>query len=192
MLNTQRQSANSNPAPFPSDPFWSSVGHSTATKLWRPRAAEARRVALNDPATLVVTDFTRETPVTATEDRAIDAALQDMMAAGVRALLVVRGDLVSGLITSYDVQGERPLQLSRASNYTLHDELEVGHIMTPWDRVPKLDWSWLSGARVGEVADLFGNTDATHVVVVEHVSKNEAFARGLISRTRLYRQLGHN
>src|SRR5579862_2520206 len=107
MLNTQPRSAHKTLTPFPSDPPWSSIGHSTATKLWRPGAAEARRVALNDPATLVVTDFTREPPVTATEDRAIDDALQDMVLAGVRALLVVRGDLVSGLITSYDVQGER-------------------------------------------------------------------------------------
>jgi DeoR family transcriptional regulator, catabolite repression regulator len=127
--------------------------------------------------------------MTVTEDRPIQDALRDMIGAGVRALVVVRGDLVSGLITSYDIQGERPLQFLRASSYTLRDEIEVGHIMTPWDRAPKVDWSWLSVARAGEVAELFSNTDASHMVVVEHVSNNGAFVRGLISRTRLYCQL---
>jgi len=78
--------------------------------------------------------------VTVTEDRSIDDALRDMMLAGVRALLVVSEDAVTGLITSYDIQGERPLQFLLTSNYTRHDEIEVGHIMTPWERVPRLDW----------------------------------------------------
>jgi CBS-domain-containing membrane protein len=51
---------------------------------------------------------------TVTEDRSIDDALRDMMLAGVRALLVVREDAVTGLVTSYDIQGERPLQFLRS------------------------------------------------------------------------------
>lgn len=190
MLNARPRSANDNFVLFSSSPFRPSVEHSSTAKLWRPGAAQARYVALNDPATLVVTDFTREPPATVTEDRPIDDALQDMMVSGVRALVVVCGDLVSGLITSYDIQGERPLQFLRASTCTRHDEIEVRHIMTPWDRVPKLDWSRLSVARVRDVADLFSNSDASHWVVVEYVKTNGAFVRALISRTRLYRQLG--
>lgn len=189
MHNYQIRSTDSNIVQFSNRPFRSFIEHSADTKLWRPGAAESRRVTRNDPATLVVTDFTREAPVTVTQDRPIDDALQDMMAAGVRALLVVSGDLLSGLITSYDVQGERPSQLQRASSHTRH-EIEVGQIMTPWDQVPKLDWSWLGVVRVGDIADLFSAADATHVVVVEHVNKTEAFVRALISRTRVYRQLG--
>jgi CBS-domain-containing membrane protein len=191
MLGAEPRSANGNLVLFSSGPLWPSVEHSSAAKLWRPGAAQLRHVALNDPATLVVTDFTREPPATVTEDRPIDDALQDMMVAGVRALVVVRGDLVSGLVTSYDVQGERPLQFLRASSYTRHDEIEVRHIMTPWDRVPKLDWSRLSVARVRDVADLFSKWDASHLVVVEYVMNNGVFVRALISRTRLHRQLGH-
>jgi CBS domain-containing protein len=159
-------------------------------KLWHPPAAEARRVALADPAARVVTDFTREPPMTVTEDRLIDDALRDMITAGIRALLVVRGDLVSGLITSYDIQGERPLQFLRTSSYTRHDEIEVGHIMTRWDRVPRLDWRSVRAARVYDVAKAFEITCATHLVLVEHLEHDEAFVRGLLSRTRLERQLG--
>jgi DeoR family transcriptional regulator, catabolite repression regulator len=164
--------------------------YSPAAKLWRPRAAEGRRVALTDPAECLVTDFMREPPTTVTEDRPIDDALRDMITGGVRALLVVRGDLVSGLITSYDIQGERPLQFLRTSTYMRHGEIEVGHIMTHWDHVPKLDWRSLLAARVYDVAKAFERTCATHLVAVEHLVRDEAFVRGLISRTRLERQLG--
>src|SRR5487761_1913324 len=59
-----------------------------------------------DPAVLAITDFTREHPITVEEDRQIDAALEDMIRFGVRALLVVRERRIVGLLTSYDIQGE--------------------------------------------------------------------------------------
>ena len=112
------------------------------------------------------------------------------MVAGVHALLVVRGDLVSGLITSYDIQGDRPLILLLAPKHRPADQIEVGQIMTPWDRVPKLDWSSVSAARVSDLARVFRRTNATHLVVVENPGRKGAFVRALISRRRLNRQLG--
>jgi CBS domain containing-hemolysin-like protein len=138
-----------------------------------------------------VTDFTWEQPVTVTEDRSVDDALRDMMLAGVRALLVVHQDDVTGLITSYDIQGERPLQFLLTSNYTRHDEIEVGHIMTPWERVPTLDWRDICTARVNDVVEFFGRTRTTHVILVEKTEHEGAFVRGVISRTQLERQLRH-
>jgi hypothetical protein len=176
----------------PNKSLQSATEHSPVAKLWRPRTGEARRVALADPAVRLVTDFTREPPMTVTEDRLIDDALRDMIVAGVRALVVVRGELVSGLITSYDIQGERPMQFLRTSTYTRHDEIEVGHIMTPWDQVPKLDWRSVRTARVRDVAMAFASVCATHLVLVERVARDETFVRGLLSRTRLERQLGHS
>jgi CBS domain-containing protein len=66
------------------------------------------RIALSDPAVRVVTDFMLEQPLTVAEDRPIDEALREMIVAGVRALVVVHGNVVTGLVTSYDIQGERP------------------------------------------------------------------------------------
>jgi CBS domain containing-hemolysin-like protein len=138
-----------------------------------------------------VTDFTWEQPVTVTEDRSIDDALRDMMLAGVRALLVVHEDAVTGLITSYDIQGERPLQFLFTSNYTRHDEIEVGHIMTPWERVPRLDWRDVCAAHVNDIVEFFSRTRTTHVVLVQQAEHEGAFVRGVISRTQLERQLRH-
>jgi hypothetical protein len=130
-----------------------------------------------------MTDFTREPPTTVTEDRTIDDALVDMVVAGVHALLVVRGDLVRGLITSYDIQGDRPLILLRSPSHRPADQIEVRQVMTRWDQVPTLAWSWVK-------AGAFTKTGASHVVIVENVDHQGAFARALISRRRLIRQLG--
>jgi CBS domain-containing protein len=137
-----------------------------------------------------MTDFTREPPATVTEDRSIDDALEGMVFAGVHALLVVRGDLVSGLITSYDIQGDRPLILLMAPSYRRPDQIAVREIMTPWDQVPNLDWSLVNAARVFELARAFRRMRATHLVVEQNLEYRGAFVRALISRRRLNRQLG--
>jgi CBS-domain-containing membrane protein len=154
-----------------------------------PRAAEAR-VALSDPALLAVTDFVFEQPVTVPRDCSLDDALQEMIRAGVRALLVVHLGVVIGIITASDIQGERPLQFLAGSGYRRHDEVEVGHIMTPWGGVAKLDWQTLGSQRVSDLVAFFGSTAATHAVVLDRVNQGELIVRGLVSRTRLERQLG--
>jgi CBS-domain-containing membrane protein len=142
------------------------------------------RALPTEPAARVMTDFTRDLPVTVGADRLIDDALRDMMVAGVRALLVVRADSVVGLITSYDIQGERPLQFLASSGFSRHDEIAVGHIMTPWVEVAKLDMEWVSRARVADVGRHFRRTLASHIVVTERGGGGEMI-RGLFSRTRI-------
>jgi CBS domain-containing protein len=157
----------------------------------RPRGA-TKGLTLADPACHVVTDFLWEQPITVPQEFSIDDALREMIQAGVRALLVVHDEVVTGLITSYDIQGERPLQFLAESGYRRHDEIEVGHIMTPWERAPTLDWRALGRTRVADLAALFRCTAATHVIMVERTDEGTSAVRGLISRTRLERQLGHS
>jgi CBS-domain-containing membrane protein len=165
------------------------VKDSGAARLRPPRAAETR-LAYSDPAMRVVTDFVWEQPLTVSEQHLIDDALWLMIQAGVRALLVVRDEAVTGVITSYDIQGERPLQFLAICGYGRHDQIEVGHVMTQWEQVPRLDWQFLGRARVSDLAAFFRSTSATHVVVVEYGDQGETFVRGLVSRARLERQLG--
>jgi CBS-domain-containing membrane protein len=148
-------------------------------------------VGLDDPAVLVTTDFRQTPPITVPEHRFIDEALRDMVRFGVRALLVTRDSAVTGLVTSYDIQGERPLQFLQGSTFTRHEEIEVGHIMTPWDQVPMVEWSMLEAARVSDVLEIFAGTAATHLMVVESPSIGAATVRGMISRIRAQRQLRH-
>ena len=154
------------------------------------RTQPARKVALTEPAESVMTDFTWKTPITVAVDRFIDDALSDMIIAGVRALLVVRGEVVVGLITSYDIQGDRPAQFQNGSGFTSHSDIEVGHIMTPWEAVPTLDVPWVSLATVGDVVERFQRRGDSHFLVVEYVEQGGAFVRGMFSRTDVQRQLG--
>lgn len=154
------------------------------------RAQPPRKVALTEPAERVMTDFTWKTPVTVAVDRFIDDALREMFIAGVRALLVVRGEVVVGLITSYDIQGDRPAQFQNGSGFTSHSNIEVGHIMTPWEAVPTLDVPWVSLATVGDVVERFQRRGDSHFLVVEYMEQGGAFVRGIFSRTEVQRQLG--
>jgi hypothetical protein len=143
-----------------------------------------------DPAIHAITDFTREHPVTVDDERQIDDALGDMIHLGVRAMLVMRGQRIVGLITSYDIQGERPLQFLQTSNYSRHQDIRVGHIMTPWDKLSALDWDGIQSARAGDLLQLLEEAGLTHLLVVERAKKNGApIVRALVSRARLARQL---
>ena len=143
-----------------------------------------------DPAIYAVTDFTREYPVTVDEERQIDDALGDMIHLGVRAMLVVREQRIVGLITSYDIQGERPLQFLQTSNYSRHQDIRVGHIMTPWDKLLAVHWESIQEARAGDLLHVLEEAGLTHLLVIEGGKKNAApIVRALVSRARLARQM---
>lgn len=137
-----------------------------------------------------MTDFTCDAPVTVEVSRFIDDALRDMIAAGVRTLLVMRGEDVVGFITSIEIQGERPLQFLNGSGVTRHSEIEVGHIMTPWNSVPTVDLPCVASATVADVIERFRRKGHSHFVVVEYAEQGGAFLRGMFSRTELEHRLG--
>jgi CBS domain-containing protein len=162
---------------------------SDAGVLPRRSTSSDQRVKLTDPAVAVMNDFTREFPVTVDEERQIDAALGDMIRLGVRALLVVRERQVVGLITSYDIEGERPLQCIQRLSYTRRQDILVGHVMTPWTDLLTLSWRAITDACAGDLLEVFRETDLMHLLVVESAA-GASLVRGLFSRTRLERQLG--
>lgn len=153
------------------------AAHPPAPRLWR-RGRPIGRFAPNDPATLLITDFSREAAWTVTQERSIDDAQRDMACAGVGALLVVTSEVVIGLVPSEDVQGRRP-----------RGEMQVGHVMTPWGRVPALDWRSISVSRVRHLEEWARNTRATHAFLVEQLDDME-YVRGLLSRAHIERSLG--
>ena len=152
-------------------------------------ASSGFRVKLNDHAVLAMTDFTREYPITVDEEQQIDAALADMVRLGVRAMLVVRGQKVVGFISSYDIEGERPLQYLLSSNHTRHRDIQVGRIMTPWSDLVALNWRAVKDANVGDLFNVFSHSDAMHLLVLEMGADGATYVRGLFSKTRLERQL---
>jgi hypothetical protein len=62
--------------------------------------------------------------------------------------------------------------------------------MTPLAQLRLLDYHQVTVASAGDLADQFRGTDTTHVLVIERAAAGTGQVRGLISRSRLLRQLG--
>ena len=158
--------------------------------LPRRSILDGQRLEPGDPAIYAITDFKRDYPMTVEPERQIDDALTDMIRLGVRALVVAKEQRLVGLVTSYDIQGERPMQFLQSSNYSRHQDIRIMHIMTPWDELLALDWESVESARAGELWALFQRTNLTHMLIVEVDRKtSHSVVRALASRARLARQL---
>jgi CBS domain-containing protein len=158
--------------------------------LPRRSILDGQRLEPGDPAIYAITDFKRDYPMTVEPERQIDEALTDMIRLGIRALVVAKEQRLVGLVTSYDIQGERPMQFLQSSNYSRHEDIRVMHIMTPWDELLALDWESVESARAGELSALFQRTNLTHMLIVEVDRKtSHSVVRALASRARLVRQL---
>jgi CBS domain-containing protein len=155
------------------------------------RPAEYPDLRSKDPAIHAMTDFTHKFPISVAPERSIDEALADMMRFGVRSLLVISGDSVVGLITSYDIEGTRPARFSQRSNITRREYIRVGDIMTEWDDLPTVDWSTMQSARIADLLEIFHGVGVMHLLVVEgDDSGGSTVVRGLVSRNRLESRLG--
>ena len=143
----------------------------------------------NDPAVHAMTDFTSKFAITVAPDRQIDAALADMVRLSVRAMLVGRADRVVGLITSYDIEGPRPARFAERLQVTRREDITVGDIMTAWDDLPTLDWRTIQTARISDLLEISEGMGVMHLLVVESDDRGAEVVRGLISRSRIERQL---
>jgi CBS domain-containing protein len=105
-------------------------------------------------------------------------------------LLVISGESVVGLITSYDIEGARPLNFLQRSSITRREHIRVGDIMTEWEDLPTVDWSTMQSARIADLLEIFHGVGLMHLLVVEGESSGGAtIVRGLVSRARLERRL---
>jgi CBS domain-containing protein len=158
--------------------------------------ATAPALAPTAPALDAMTDLATEAAHVVTPERQIDEALRDMIAFGVRLLLVVSDHDVLGAITSYDISGERPIQFLqdpfRSGKPHRHADITVADIMTPVGEIRPLRLGWVAGATAADVAALFRSRPDTHLLVAEDEPGGGVVIRGIFSRSRLERQLdGH-
>lgn len=164
-------------------------------RLLTPTAARPAALRPGAPAIEVMTDLADDAPHVAPPEQPIDAALGDMIRYGVRLLLVARDEDVVGLITSYDIMGERPIQFLQGTFGTdparRHSDIKVADIMTPLADTHPLQYGWVRLATVADIAALFREDRASHLLVLDQDGGGGRFAvRGIFSRTRLERQFG--
>lgn len=157
--------------------------------LLRPACVLPDRVTLDNPALDVMTDFRRMTAFIATPGDSITQAEERMHRRKVKLLFVMDSDdRVAGLVTSTDIYGEKPMQLVQ-SRRIRRDEILVGDIMTPVDRLEAVDFDDLAHARVGHVLETLKSRGRQHAIVIEQVGDRQ-MVRGLLSLTQLCKQLG--
>ncbi|MHB1354096.1 MAG: CBS domain-containing protein [Thiobacillus sp.] len=157
--------------------------------LVRPACILPERVGLENPALDVMTDFRRLTAFIATPGDTIKQAEERMIRRKVRLLFVMDTlDRVAGLITSTDIQGEKPLKIVQSRGIR-RDEVLVADIMTPVDRLEAVDFDDIAHARVGHVLETLKARGRQHALVIEH-TEGRQMVRGLLSLSQLCKQLG--
>lgn len=148
-------------------------------------------VTLDSPALEVVTDLTRVKAATVHPDTPLRQAEQMMIYQGVRMLFVVTHmPHVEGLVTSTDLQGERPMSIvhERQLHY---DELCVRDVMTDWSALDAIDHARLSAASVGSLIATLARVGRHHLLVVQNATdRTLRCVRGIVSRAQIERQLG--
>ncbi len=163
----------------------------TSLTMKRPEHGPLRRVTAESPATEVMTDLYKITPVTVMPYMSIEGANRKMIDHGVRLLFVTNDEReILGIITATDILGEKPMKHLQRVGGTRGDIL-VQDIMTPKDALQTLDFRDVVKARVGDIVATLKEAGRQHTLVVERERHTDTpVVRGMFSSTRIGRQLG--
>jgi CBS domain-containing protein len=146
-----------------------------------------------DPALTVMTDFRERASVIVPDTALVDEALEHMRHTGVRCAFAIdaRRSLVVGLITAYDITGEKPMQFMQ-SEAIPRREVMVRDIMQEISECPVADIKQIERATVAAVSNMFAKNQLTHVPVVETSDTGEHRLRGLLSAAKVKRLLSRS
>ena len=148
-------------------------------------------VTLDSPGRAVMTDLTHVRAATIGPDTPLTEARQTMIHQGVRLLFVVSEmPCVDGLITSTDLEGERPLQQINQRGVK-YEELVVDDVMSPLSSLDAIALEDLSHATVATVIATLKQVGRRHLLVIQKAGTGHGpWVRGVISQTQIERQLG--
>jgi CBS domain containing-hemolysin-like protein len=150
---------------------------------------DAWQVRLTDPAHIVMTDFRERAFFKVNADEPIEEALDKMKHAGLRAAFVLdkHSDKLLGLITSYDIMGEKPLRFAQSAGFTDHHDIVVSDVMEHVNDMVAIDVHDVEKADVQSVLDVLQKSGRTHLPVVEIKPGEAPHLRGLFSASRVMR-----
>lgn len=148
------------------------------------------QVTMENPALEVMTDLQKVKVITTRPEVSIDEALQKMIQAEVRLLIVMdaQGSVV-GLIDVHDIMGEKPLnQISQTR--IPRSEIRVRDVMMRIGEIQALKFDEVEQADVGNVVATLRESGRQHVLVVDEDEQGQTSIRGIFSLTQIARQLG--
>lgn len=144
-------------------------------------------VHLDDPASTVFTDFTREHPVTISPDTSIKQALDKMKQTGTCVCLVIdENQHLLGELIADDIVGDKPIRLTETTGIDYAD-ITVKMIMQPREKIRVLEIEHLRNARVGHIIATLHALESRYVLVV-----GNGCIRGLYAAGQISRQLGRS
>ena len=146
-----------------------------------------------DPALTVMTDFRERGSITVPDTDGIDKALEHMRHTGVRCAFAIDEPkcVVVGLITAYDIIGEKPMQYMQ-SRALQRREVLVRDIMQAILDCRVVDIKQIELATVAAVSNMFAKNRLTHVPVMETSETGEQRLRGLLSAAKVRRLLSRS
>ena len=138
----------------------------TAATLCQPEFLHDGRVALEDPATTVMTDLTAVAAVTISPSSSLNEATEKMINMNVKLLFVTdANNRIIGLLTYSDLQGERPIQFQQMNGISRSEILALD-IMTGVDQIDALNFSVVKKAKIGDIAMTMKKLHSQHAMVL--------------------------
>ncbi|MDG4594436.1 MAG: CBS domain-containing protein [Candidatus Contendobacter sp.] len=163
----------------------------SGASYFHPRQSLPERVTTDDPALTVMTDLSQVTAYTTELTTPLNKALDTMIRRGVRLLLArdTHRQIV-GLITSRDIEGEKPARILAKAGGAWEDLL-VADIMTLQPKLEVLRMEDVVNARVGDIIATLRQTNRQHAMVVDaDPETGKPAIRGLFSLSQIGLQLG--
>jgi len=134
---------------------------------FRPKQSLPDQVTTDDPALSVMTDLSLITAYTTELATPLSKALEIMVKRGVRLLLVQDADRrIIGLITSRDIEGEKPDRILTKAGGAWEDLL-VADIMTLKPKLEVLLMEDVATARVGDIIATLRQVNRQHAMVLD-------------------------
>lgn len=154
---------------------------------------EPWQVNLTDPAVSVMTDFRVRPMFKLSPDETIDAALEKMKIAGLRIAFVFEkgSENVLGMITAYDIMGEKPMRyiqdIRLNDHHVLRKDIKVGDLLEPVSAWVTATLHDVERATVQSVLVALQKSGRTHLPVIEPSTSGSPRLRGLFSSAKILR-----
>ena len=136
-----------------------------------------------------MTDLRLTTPATTTEQATLTEANQQMINHGVRMLLVLdQTKQLSGIITSNDLLGQKPLKHTQQYRCTTCD-IKVKDLMIPLGAIEILDYSDIQRAKVGDIIATLKQSGRHHALIADYQDDGTCSICGTFSLSHISQML---
>lgn len=129
--------------------------------------AEGDSLNADDPAALIMTDFSKTAPLTLSRDVSLDDVQEAMRDRYVRSALITdsRGRF-AGLLTLADLNSHRVLALATGRGQTRAD-LTAGDLMTPRHSLSGITLQTLAHSRIGDCLKTLEHDGRQHLLITD-------------------------